>query len=98
MPIYYPPGTRKRNRFFVVRGQIDGREYEGGTRAGDEDDHETSTRGTRRRIRQGLQRPGDTGKMGLKEAIFRLIDDAAPKPGPRGSYKKRGMTDVAGRS
>ena len=23
---------------------------------------------------------------------------AAPKPGPRGSYKKRGMTDVAGRS
>ncbi len=28
MPSYYPPGTRKRNRFYIVRGRIDGREYE----------------------------------------------------------------------
>jgi len=37
------------------------------------------------------------GMLGLSD-IVKLIDDAAPKPGPRGSYKKRGMTDVAGRS
>lgn len=28
MPTFYPPGTRKGNRFYVVRGSVHGREYE----------------------------------------------------------------------
>ena len=35
MPSYYPPGTRKGSRFYIVRGRIDGREYEVRTRATD---------------------------------------------------------------
>jgi integrase len=33
MPTYYKPGQRKNNRFFVVRGSIDGRKYEIATNA-----------------------------------------------------------------
>ena len=35
MPSYYPPGTRKGSRFYIVRGRIDGQEHEVRTRATD---------------------------------------------------------------
>ncbi len=92
MPSYYPPGTRKRTRFFVIRGQIDGREYEGGTSAGDQDDHETSKRGTLRRIRQGLPRLADTGEMERKEAILKSL--RFPKTLPKAHSRRVAISEI----
>ena len=53
MPSYYRPGTRKRNRYIVVRGRIDGKAYEFSTGTTDPDGAEEFWYAIRRDIRQG---------------------------------------------
>jgi integrase len=36
MPTYYPPGTRKSNKTYIVRGRVNGRQYEITTEVGNE--------------------------------------------------------------
>ena len=53
MPSYYPPGTRKGNRTYIVRGRIDGRAYEQITGATDKSGAEEFWYALRRDVRQG---------------------------------------------
>jgi len=53
MPTYYPPGTRKGNRTFGVRGTIDGARYEIATDALDQESAEEAWIEFRRAVRQG---------------------------------------------
>lgn len=57
MPSFYEPGKRKGNRTYVVRGRIDGREYEIATDTTDEDDARAYWARFRRQIRDGERHP-----------------------------------------
>ena len=70
MPSYYPPGTRRGNRTYIVRGRIDGHEYEFRTKAvgrgGATDDWHEFKSGIKKR-----RQPRDRETATFSDAVLR---------------------------
>lgn len=71
MPSYYPPGTRKGNRFYVVRGRVDGQAHEYSTGATDKVGAEEFWYAIRGDIRQGnVARSRETATFGAAVRLY----------------------------
>ncbi len=69
MPSYYRPGTRRANRFYIVRGRIDGREYEIRTRSTNKTGAEDGWADFKYEIRLINKQVG-TGKVAASGTVF----------------------------
>lgn len=74
MPSYYPPGTRRGNRFYIVRGRINGKEREVRTRARDKGSAEESWHDFKRGVRK-RRLPGSRETATFDDAV-RLYEAA----------------------
>lgn len=72
MPVYYKPGTRRKNRHYVVRGRIDGREYEVRTQSADKASAEEHWIRFRATVRQGADaRSRDAATFDFAAELYR---------------------------
>ncbi len=95
MPSYYAPGTRKGNRFIVVRGRIDGRAHEYSTGTTDPDGAEEFWYAIRRDIRHGdVHRSRETATF---DVAARLYESARNLSKSERRYVKRLKAHFRGR-
>lgn len=95
MPSFYPPGARKGNRAYVVRGRIDGREYEIATDTTDEDDARAYWARFRRQIRDGDRHP-DRATATFDDAVD-LYEQTHDTSKPMRRYLKALRRELGGR-